>query len=295
MVRRVVAQPQVTLKIGINRRFEMARARDIRRRRTPVPPAARGEFIMEAAPETDAIGGLAERQMAERRQFAEVKARHAEEGIPLPQALGPQADAVSGSYEQQLARREHILTKAREHGVPSSVVMNQLKMEGLDDLEAPTTKVPTTLEAVQAGRVARGEIELPEAYAQIAKGKVGKTYEPPAIIKEAKWLVDEGIAKTAKDAYGLVKEAKDKKLTREDFLAKGYIKILENDMIAGDAELENAALQKLEEFYDTKISPKKIGGKQIKGTPTTTKTVVERRTVNGRKLVKYSDGTIGEE
>lgn len=268
----------------------MARVRD---RRIPVPPAGRGEFIMESGPSRGAMSRLAEEQMAGRRQFAEVKARHAEEGVPLPQALStPSPTTATGDYERKLAIAEEIRSQGRRHNVPQSVVMNQLELEGVADLELPTTKTPATLEAIRAGQVARGEITLEEA--ETAK-RGTKVYEPPAIIKEAKWLVDEGIAKTAKDAYSLVKEAKDKKLTREDFLAKGYLKILENDMIAGDAALENAALQKLEEFYDTKISPRRGGGKQTKETTPTTKTVVERRTVNGRKLVKYSDGTIGEE
>ena len=119
----------------------MARIRDTRRR-TPVPPAGRGEFLFEVGktPEEEAvfkgaIGRLAQEQMAERRQFAEIKARHAEEGLPLPQALqAPTPTTAMGDYERKLTTREEILSQGRLHNVPTNVVMNQLKLEGVDDV-----------------------------------------------------------------------------------------------------------------------------------------------------------------
>jgi len=217
------------------------------RDRVAVPPAAPGEFIMETGPPTGSLSILAEQQMAERARDAEL--RYSGRLAPAP----PQD--IQQEYEQKLARRQVLFRKAAENNVPPEELMKRLRIEGLEDIEMPET--PKTLEGYQVEQLRRGETTLPEAYKAQTEAKSPKAYEPPAIIKEAQSLVEGGVAKDLKEAYKLVKEGKTKKLTKEDFLAKAYQNILNNELLANEPQMVQDALRRAEEYYDTSIAKTK--------------------------------------
>ena len=169
----------------------------------------------------------------EAEQYGPIEARELPERTPTP------LPDVGDIYAQQERDYDHAQTMKRsfvewasKQGASSQDIKEAIDIKGWDKVKPPS----------------------------LSKKPTEKQYKPPDIILESKELVDMGVAPDIKSAYKMAKEAKEKKVTKEEYLANAYQNILKNEMYAGDDEAIAEAMQQTEKYYDEKLNPKKVGG-----------------------------------
>lgn len=164
-------------------------------------------------------------------------------------------------------------------------------------------QIQRSLVDLLAARSEMGEDKVPEA----TKGLVSLAQGEPALmtkkkesdstrnIREAKELVDLGIAKNMVEAYRMVRPPKDKKvnkeLTKRKFLANAYQNILKNEMYAGDSAAIQQAMQDIEKFYDESLATEEERSKRPStGKEKVTKTTKQLDFNTAQALLKEAGG-----